>query len=401
MSRDEQQGELLLKQKLFSEQIERLYSQAPVAFIMQLFMAGTIAYSVHGQIGTKLALTWCIVLSSIFLVDFLGYVAFRQFKSEKRNPKTWYRIFVFSVICVSLSWGLGSLYLISKVNLPHQMFIVITIVMIMGGGLPMLSNRMSSLVPFQLCNSVPSVIWLITNAQEPLHYVAALFLTLFAAAMLVDGFSLTHQLWDSLRLRFVNEQLANSLKDSNGRLKSLNKELTRISSTDALTHVANRRYFDERLEQEWKRVVREEHQIAVIMVDVDHFKQYNDTFGHQQGDICLEQVAICIRDTLRRPADMVARYGGEEFIVLLPNTTSEGAVRVAEMIRENVLALEIPHPVSETHELVTVSVGVGFVHATEKSQRRELIAAADQALYQSKDNGRNQVNIKIIDSTTV
>lgn len=218
----------------------------------------------------------------------------------------------------------------------------------------------------------------------------------YGLALAVGGFQLSRQVRESLRLRFENEELADSLKNSNGRLKSLNQELILLSSTDALTQVANRRYFDERLEKEWRRIVREKGELAIVMIDVDHFKLYNDSLGHQQGDICLRKVALCIRDSLRRPADIVARYGGEEFILLLPNTTREGAVRVAEMVRENVINLDLPHPSSETLEMITVSIGIGFTQPEEDSLRRDIIAAADKALYQSKTSGRNKVSLKAL-----
>ncbi|NET27581.1 bifunctional diguanylate cyclase/phosphodiesterase, partial [Okeania sp. SIO1I7] len=177
------------------------------------------------------------------------------------------------------------------------------------------------------------------------------------------------------------------------RLEKLNQELEAIAYIDDLTGVFNRRHFEQKFEQEWKRLAREEALISIIMLDIDYFKPYNDTYGHQQGDKCLQQVAKAIQATVKRPGDFVARYGGEEFVVVLPNTPMEGALKVAENIRTEIEALKIPHQASATSQWVTSSLGVADSNCSKTSNPERLLKAADTALYNAKTSGRNRIEI--------
>ncbi|MEM1171272.1 MAG: sensor domain-containing diguanylate cyclase [Cyanobacteria bacterium P01_H01_bin.35] len=175
------------------------------------------------------------------------------------------------------------------------------------------------------------------------------------------------------------------------RLEKRNQQLEKIAYIDRLTQVSNRRHFEEKFEEEWKRLTRDNSSMSVIMVDVDYFKHYNDTYGHQQGDKCLAQVAQAISSAVKRPGDFVARYGGEEFVVILPNTPIEGALKVAENIRIEIEALEIPHTTSAVSNWVTSSLGVASSHCSNQSNPEMLLQAADMALYNAKKAGRNRV----------
>ncbi|GAX35171.1 response regulator [Nodularia sp. NIES-3585] len=173
-------------------------------------------------------------------------------------------------------------------------------------------------------------------------------------------------------------------------LESANQELQRLVRVDQLTQVANRRRFEEYLDQEWQRMLREQLPISVIIGDVDFFKLYNDTYGHQVGDRCLQQVAQAIKNTIKRPADLVARYGGEEFAVILPHTDIEGAMILAQIICSVVRKLAIPHSNSPVSSYVTISTGVATLIPTLSSNSQELVGMADRALYQAKTAGRDR-----------
>ncbi|MEN9279971.1 MAG: diguanylate cyclase, partial [Gloeomargarita sp. DG_1_4_bins_134] len=170
-----------------------------------------------------------------------------------------------------------------------------------------------------------------------------------------------------------------------------NSELQRLAAFDGLTQVPNRRRFDEYLAQEWQRLAREQSCLALILADIDFFKSYNDTYGHVAGDECLRQVAQAISRKVNRAGDLVARYGGEEFAVILPNTSLAAAMMVAERVRQEVAQLRIPHEKSAVHGYVTLSLGVTSTLPQPQGSPAELIAAADQALYQAKQQGRNCV----------
>lgn len=171
------------------------------------------------------------------------------------------------------------------------------------------------------------------------------------------------------------------------------EELKRLCYKDGLTGIANRRHFEEVLEREWRRAARNRKPLSLLMCDIDFFKAYNDTYGHQSGDECLKQVAGALNGMVNRPGDLVSRYGGEEFAVILPETDAEGAAFVAETLRAGIEALKIPNINSGLGRYLTVSLGVASLVPSPDSSSDELIAAADHALYQAKVEGRNRVKI--------
>jgi diguanylate cyclase (GGDEF)-like protein len=170
-----------------------------------------------------------------------------------------------------------------------------------------------------------------------------------------------------------------------------NRELESIAYLDGLTQIANRRQFDQRFQQEWRRLQREQQSLSIILGDVDFFKQYNDLYGHSGGDECLKLVAGAIAGSARRAADLAARYGGEEFVVLLPNTPLAGAMEVAKSIQMRVKELQIPHEKSMVSNQVTLSLGVSCIIPSDFTTPEELLNHADKALYQAKGEGRDRV----------
>jgi diguanylate cyclase (GGDEF)-like protein len=160
---------------------------------------------------------------------------------------------------------------------------------------------------------------------------------------------------------------------------------------DSLTGIPNRRLFEEELGKEWARAKRDNEPLSLIMVDIDHFKEYNDHYGHPAGDLCLVEVAQAMHHALSRPGDVVARIGGEEFAFLLPQTDLGGAISVAEQIRERILALNLPHEASPVASHVTLSFGVSSSELSSVSSPAELIRTSDIALYEAKRCGRNQI----------
>ncbi|MBE9182023.1 PleD family two-component system response regulator [Oculatella sp. LEGE 06141] len=172
-------------------------------------------------------------------------------------------------------------------------------------------------------------------------------------------------------------------------LQQTNLELQQLVNLDGLTQVANRRCFDEYLDQEWRRLRREQQPLSLILCDIDYFKPYNDRYGHLAGDVCLQQVVWAIAQVVKRPADLVARYGGEEFAVILPNTDERGALTIAQAVQVAIQHLHIPHADSTVADYITLSVGVACLVPTLNASSEILIAAADVALYQAKQQGRN------------
>ncbi|MFA7240346.1 MAG: PleD family two-component system response regulator [Sulfuricellaceae bacterium] len=174
-------------------------------------------------------------------------------------------------------------------------------------------------------------------------------------------------------------------------LKMKTDQLESLALIDGLTGIPNRRRFDEALGHEWKRALRNGTPLVLIMADIDHFKAYNDNYGHGAGDQCLKAVAKALANSLERPSDILARYGGEEFAAVLPDTDAEGARLLAERLRANVAALTLPHRFSSVVDHVTISVGYTSLEPTHDQSPLALLQLADKMLYQAKEQGRNRV----------
>lgn len=205
--------------------------------------------------------------------------------------------------------------------------------------------------------------------------------------------SLTAQIAIALKQGLLYQQVKQSnqqLLISNKQLKSTNQQLQRLALLDPLTQIFNRRYFDRQIDKEWRRLKRNAPSfLSLILCDVDCFKIYNDTYGHQQGDRCLQQIADALSQVLKRSADILARYGGEEFIIALPDTPQAGAIEVAEAMRVAVKDLKIPHLNSTVNSVVTISLGVASAIPDPQNNPALLVEAADRALYLAKSRGRD------------
>jgi diguanylate cyclase (GGDEF)-like protein len=183
------------------------------------------------------------------------------------------------------------------------------------------------------------------------------------------------------------------LVEVTGRLRQLNEELQRLAILDELTGIANRRFFNIVFAQEWGRAAREVIPLSLIFIDIDFFKNYNDTYGHTQGDECLKKVASALSCSVKRPTDQVSRYGGEEFAVIVPHTAIHGARTMAEGLRNRVEELRLEHAGSLIHDHVTISLGVACATPERGLSPDSLVLAADRAVYEAKRAGRNRVEV--------
>ena len=223
--------------------------------------------------------------------------------------------------------------------------------------------------------------WLTINYEQGFNY--SLFIRIMLGVAIVGVFVLYRQ--------FQLKRFNNKLSSLNQELAQANQKLENISFIDGLTQIPNRRKFDDFLAQEWKHCKRDQHNLSLIMLDLDFFKQFNDSYGHLAGDDCLKQIAKTIEDCIKRPKDLAARYGGEEFIVVLPETKKEGAKKVASRMKEAIVDLKIEHQDSKVSPYVTVSLGVASIIPSDQISSEEFVDAVDNALYQAKQAGRNRI----------
>jgi len=226
--------------------------------------------------------------------------------------------------------------------------------------------------------------------------VATLGVLTFVVAGSYHGLPLDQLVYDSMLIALVSGVgtfIAYGVEESNRRFFLERGRLGDLAERDGLTGLRNRRAFDEHLMRVWQQSLRDRSSLAVVMIDLDHFKRYNDTYGHQAGDACLRHVAQIVQQFSRRPLDVAARYGGEELAIVLYQVTNEHASAVAEQLRASVEAARLEHREAPTRGQVTVSVGVAWLEATLDVAPDEAVKLADQALYAAKLGGRNLVNV--------
>lgn len=193
------------------------------------------------------------------------------------------------------------------------------------------------------------------------------------------------------KLQSLNLSLEKKVKEKTVELEKKNKELELIATTDSLTDIYNRRYFDYIFDKEWHRHIRNKNEISLIMCDIDFFKQFNDTYGHQKGDECLKIVGRILKKACKRPTDITVRYGGEEFALILPNTDLNGAIKIAASIQSEINKQHILHESSGISNILTISFGVSSVIPWKAQEYPSLIKRADAALYIAKANGRDRI----------
>jgi len=223
----------------------------------------------------------------------------------------------------------------------------------------------------------------------------------FALFTIQDVTDLSHRIKGYKEMRDCALREVEERKRVEGKLREAVKTAERmaekmkiVSSIDGLTGISNRRFFDETYEKEWNRAKRENQPISLIMLDIDFFKLYNDNYGHLAGDECLRQVALTITGFVKRPTDFFARFGGEEFVIILPNTESAGAIKLAKSLRLGLENREIIHAYSNASDFVTASFGISTTIPNNGMDPEQLIRFADEALYNAKKDGRNRVIVK-------
>lgn len=224
---------------------------------------------------------------------------------------------------------------------------------------------------------------------KPFFYQTTWFYALVTMGVIVTLFGA----WkiSASRYQTRERQLGALVAEKTEALRKANEELRHLAHSDELTGVANRRRFDEFLGDEWRRAIRFKAEISLLLIDIDHFKLFNDTYGHQAGDECMKQVAAALKETIHRPTDVLARFGGEEFAIVLGGTDHAGAIKVAEIALGKVRSLRIPHSGSSTDRYLTISAGVATTLPAAEMTEADFVKAADQALYRAKAGGRNQI----------
>ena len=305
------------------------------------------------------------------------------------TPIGWARRSLWAAGAVAASWGAWSGVVLFEPRL-NIVFMAICLqgASVLFGAVRYATMRVNTRVQTAL-TLVPMLGALMLSGDWS-YRLNALFTIPFYVNVLSYNTSLHRQMLKLFQQDQERADLLVRLEAARRELEVINRRLETLAAIDGLTGVANRRSFDLTLAQEWRHATREARSMSLLLLDIDHFKAYNDFYGHQAGDACLRLVAAAVASVVRRPGDLLARYGGEEFAVILPGTELDGAVQIADEIRAAIVDRALPHDATALG-LVTVSIGAACLVPGIDSPAESLTARADAALYAAKHSGRNQV----------
>ncbi len=359
----------------------RLYEQSLRGMPFSFMIGGMVVAGLESARGSVDLIWWWAALAVLTLVRHnhaRRVLCHPITPANARSLSAWFNV---GAAAEGLMWGVSFLIVALFIGGRATVFMGCAVAGICVAALTTMAPGRIAFPAFLACLSAPVLATLILTQQGEGSSVGAM-VVLFGLNL---GLAYTHAHGAStseIRLQFDQQNAVDALARANRRIEML-------SRTDGLTGLANRREFDERLEIEWIRSQRSRQPLGLVMLDIDRFKQFNDAGGHRAGDDCLKQVARIIRAAIARPGDLVARFGGEEFVVLLPNTSEEGALAVAETIRRAVEDARLPRP-DTSDQGVTLSAGAAAIAATPDLDATSLIETADRALYLAKAQGRNR-----------
>lgn len=372
------------QEKLGYRLLDSLAQQTPIVLAGHLMVAAISVGLFWSKVSLSFLLGWvAFVLFTVFSRWMLKNRYQRQW--QRLSPDRWRALFAVTSIMLGGIWCTWVLYVGSAIEFGGAglSILAITAAGLVSGAVASTSSSLLSYLLFTVPTLLPLSVVLMLHDQPEIQGVGVLMVLFF-----IITFRQVLQIHSVLKQSITNGL---ELEKSKEQTERLAKELYRQSTMDALTSVTNRRGFNEALDSEWMRAKRSSTPLTLLMIDVDCFKAFNDSLGHLAGDECLQRIAANLRYRVKRAGETIARYGGEEFAVLLPNTTAEAGVGIAETIRESILTLNVPHPASSVADRVTVSAGVFCVSPDQMEDSRMLIERADQALYQAKADGRNCV----------
>jgi diguanylate cyclase (GGDEF)-like protein len=371
--------------RIYAEQVRIIYSQTPTAVIGGVISGSLFAWIFKGIVDNTTLIIWLLTLLTVLLVRTPSYFLFKRKNPSEEEIAPWGTAFLIMTVIHGSVWGAASWLFMSHEQPVYLVIVALWMVGMSAAAISAYSAYYRAMLAFFLPVMLPAIAHLFL-IHEGLGTPLGLALILYIVVVLRAAIPINTAIVDSIRLNFELEKEIEVRKKAEEKLRELAQQ-------DGLTGLANRRHFDSVLEREVLCAERERYPLSLIMIDIDYFKAFNDTYGHQAGDECLRQVSNAVQKTLKRPADLAARYGGEELAVILPYTDQEEVDIMAKKIRDAIIACAIPHSDSQIEEVdyVTISAGVATFAKDDRGTSEGIISIADGRLYQAKEKGRNRV----------
>ncbi|MBT7952414.1 MAG: diguanylate cyclase [Gammaproteobacteria bacterium] len=405
-------------QLIKGKEVEILYDQAKVSILAAQSATLVFIFAMWGHAASAILLPWIIFFSVLNIARYMLVTAYFKAGNRSDNYTVWNTRFLIGTALSGLLWGIFALLTLPIEVRGYTALTMLVITGLAGGSIGTYAISRPAYLIYASTSLLPLGIILVIQEESTLRTFGVLVLVYYAF-LSVSMFRINKMLKQVVNLQFDNVELLRQLEkekeliagmnqkleldienhidtekeliDAKIKAEGLADDLSRLTVQDALTGIANRRGFDAFLSNAWARAIRNQSPISVMLCDVDFFKNYNDFYGHPEGDEVLKNIAITIESRSRKGSDLAARYGGEEFVIVLPDTELNVALIVAEKIRSAIESLKIPHEKSNVNEYITISLGVVCVTPNRDMDSSALVKQADEALYSAKEAGRNQV----------
>lgn len=364
-----------------AEQVRLLYKQGVTIQLLGVFTA-FISISIFWNVAKHdLLLLWLFIMTTTSFIRLEVNRRFNKISATSFDINKWANIYVVGTFISGIIWG--SLAFLYEPTWPasNQVMLFVIFAGITAGSFNTNSSYFIAFPAFFL-PAILSLMFVILQHKFQGYIELSLLFFIYMILMYFSSLKFNNGLANALELRFENEKIAKKLENSN-------VTLTQLANIDGLTKLHNRRSMDKFLLSKWNEHFDEQNHLTFILVDIDYFKDFNDTYGHALGDECLIEVATALARDIRSKYDMAARYGGEEFALIFSHTDKDTALKIAERIRNYVLSLKIDHKSSKINKYVTISIGVSTVIPQSSGNPLAIINASDKALYDAKENGRN------------
>ncbi|MCG7873973.1 MAG: GGDEF domain-containing protein [Candidatus Thiodiazotropha lotti] len=385
-------------QRVYHQRVRFLYQGGVRAISFNIINAVLLCSVYWFTLQPSYLVTWLILMTLVSIARMTHTSLSLEKSWEFSSDKSKLLEFRLGVFVTGVVWGTGFAIFSPELNDTYTLLFLFTLAGMSAGAFSSMASDRFTYLLYILPMLIPAIS-ISASQGNLLSLVMTIMLILFTLMLTVSHKLAAKTFADGFEYRFEHEDLVKELVKKNDDLNSLNhelektqKELSRISLSDELTQIPNRRHFMRVLKLEIKRARREHTPLSAVMIDVDYFKKFNDTYGHLEGDQCLRMIATVLRETLQRSSDFLARYGGEEFVALLPNTNQDSALIVAERMRMAIFDADIEHRECALGR-VTISAGIASCSAVNGCKNwQTLIELADRSLYQSKSEGRNRVS---------
>jgi len=373
------------QQNIQAEQERIVYSQTVTCVVGNLMIGAGFLSVFWSTADHVILLSWyaCMVLLSAARI--ILYKSFLDNRSKKGGGRSWGRKYAVSAFMLASLWSSAFLIFLPAKDPIYHVIVGMWMVGLSATAVSAYTAHFATMLAYFVPVTVPGTIQFFVMGGR-LNTALGIAVCVYSIIVMRALLQINRSMVDAIKLNFDLEREIDVRK-------KVEEKLREISFRDGLTGLFNRRHFDEVLDRELRRAKRDAHPLSLILLDLDYFKAFNDTYGHLEGDSCLQRVSLAIEKAINRPGDIAVRYGGEELAVVLPDTDNDNACIVAEKIRKNVEALCIEHKGSKVAELgsVTISAGVATANHDFSSTPSEIISQADNALYRAKTNGRNRV----------